>query len=341
MTHILRLLQKIEPGLLERITFKHRILNHVHLLAPVGRRTLASYLDVTERILRSEVEALQKQGLIMMEPKGMFLTQEGNHVLRELDMILKDFSDMAALEREAAKKLGVHEVIVVSGDSEKDELVKKEMGRRTVDKLQAYLQEPKIIAVTGGSTVAAVAEMMEPAAASRDHIFVPARGGLGTQLEYQANTLAAAMAKKTGSRYRLLHVPDRLSEASCESLMQEPQIQEILHLMEGADIILHGIGQAVKMAEKRQTDAQTMRLLLEKQAVGEAFGYYFNLQGEVIYKMPAIGIRLEHIKESALVCAVAGGAAKAKAIYAVTRLGIHDVIVIDEAAARALLSLDL
>ncbi len=58
--------------------------------------------------------------------------------------------------------------------------------------------------------------------------FVPARGGLGESVDMQANTIASIMAKKTGGKYRLLHVPDHLGEEAYQSLIQDPQIQEVV-----------------------------------------------------------------------------------------------------------------
>ncbi|KHF30039.1 Central glycolytic genes regulator [Anoxybacillus sp. BCO1] len=50
--------------------------------------------------------------------------------------------------------------------------------------------------MTGGTTLAAVAEMMTPDAKYRDVLFVPARGGLGEDVTNQANTICARMLKK-------------------------------------------------------------------------------------------------------------------------------------------------
>ncbi len=51
-------------------------------------------------------------------------------------------------------------------------------------------------------------------------------------------------------------------------------------------------------------------------AVGEAFGYYFNEEGEVVHKVPTIGLQLEDLSHIEHVIAVAGGSSKAKAIRA-------------------------
>lgn len=43
---------------------RYQILRNVYLLGPIGRRVLADKMDITERVLRTEVDALKRQGLI-------------------------------------------------------------------------------------------------------------------------------------------------------------------------------------------------------------------------------------------------------------------------------------
>lgn len=58
-----------------------------------------------------------------------------------------------------------------------------------------------IVAVTGGTTIEAVAEMMTPDSKNRELLFVPARGGLGEDVKNQANTICAHMAEKASGTY--------------------------------------------------------------------------------------------------------------------------------------------
>ena len=45
-----------------------------------------------------------------------------------------------------------------------------------------------------------------------------------------------------------------------------------------ANITIHGIGDALKMAYRRQSSEQVIENLQHHQAVAEAFGYYFDAQ---------------------------------------------------------------
>jgi central glycolytic genes regulator len=204
--------------------------------------------------------------------------------------------------------------------------------------LKQYVREGDIVAVTGGTSIASVAQHLTPAPAFKGVQFVPARGGLGERVELQANTLASAMAAKTGGTYRLLHVPDRLHPEALQSLLREPQIKEVLALLKHARIVLHGIGDAVTMARRRSYSEAELRELEQAGAVSEAFGYYFNEAGETVHRMPTIGLQLEDVKKAEAVLSIAGGESKAKAILSFAKQSCQNVLITDEGAARAILS---
>ncbi|WP_343753776.1 sugar-binding transcriptional regulator, partial [Lentibacillus halophilus] len=171
-----------------------------------------------------------------------------------------------------------------------------------------------------------------------DCLFVPARGGIGEKEEHQANTIAAKMARQAHGNYRLLYVPDPLSETSYRTMIEEPAVQDVLHLMYEADVVLHGIGDALTMAERRKTPEDILQKLRDGHAVSEAFGYYFNAFGEIVHHVRTIGIHLDDLSEnSKRVITVAGGESKAQAIESYFKQGKSDLLITDEAAAEAIL----
>src|SRR5699024_2302171 len=120
-----------------------------------------------------------------------------------------------------------------------------------------------------------VADAMQPFQ-GYEGTFVPARGGVGEKVENQANTIVAQMAKAEKGDYHLLHVPDPLSETLYHTMLKEPSIKETLPYIKNASIVLHGIGEALAMANRRKTTDDILKKLENEQAVSEAFGYYFN-----------------------------------------------------------------
>lgn len=341
MRALLDIQKKLVPDLLELMSLRYQILRFINLVQPIGRRSLATSLGMSERVLRSEVTDLKGHGLLDMASLGMTLTEEGKHVLTELEEIMKEVFDLKKVEEQLKQVLNLSEVVIIPGDCDQDSWVKKEIGRATVQLMKQHLraEQEKIVVLTGGTTVAAVAEMMTPDAEMRETLFVPARGGLGEQVENQANTICATMARKAMGHYRLLHVPDQLSKDSYKSLMNEPKIKEIIELIHSSNLVVHGIGEAKIMAERRSSSDEVLENLVKKKAVAEAFGYYFNQKGDIIHKVLTIGLKLEDVVNTKYVVAVAGGTSKAKAISAYMKQESSNILVTDEGAAKALLQL--
>jgi len=337
MREILDIQKQLLPDLLDIMKTRYTILHHVLISGVVGRRTLAASLDMTERVLRGEVDFLKEQGLLETDATGMKVSEAGRRLLDAMEPLIKDVFGLTEMEERIGKAFGVNQVIVVPGDSDTSGFTKKGLGRAGAAALRKAVVKDDVIAVTGGSTMAEVASQMAASSRMRGSWFVPARGGLGESVELQANTIASTMAKRSGGNYRLLHVPDHLGEEAYQSLMQDPQIQEVVDAVRRCRIVVHGIGDAMVMARRRKVDAEMTRSLQEAGALAEAFGYYFDRQGNVVHKMPTVGLRVEDLQNIEVVLGVAGGKSKGEAIASVLRFGRQDILVTDEAAALEIL----
>ena len=63
MQEILSLQKKIVPELVEVLDKRYSILRTIYYNQPIGRRVLANQLDLSERIVRSEINFLKSQNL--------------------------------------------------------------------------------------------------------------------------------------------------------------------------------------------------------------------------------------------------------------------------------------
>jgi len=332
---LLALQQKLVPDLLAEMKKRYRILHHLLLTQPIGRRALAQQLHTTERILRAEVDLLKDQGLLAVETVGMRLTETGKTLVEELADIIREIDGLAEKERRLAQVLGLQLVRIVQGDADQNELAKRELGHAAAELVRSLLSPGDTLAVTGGTTIASIAEAMPKSSIEVE--VLPARGGLGENMEFQANTIASKLAQQLGGTYRLLHAPDLLSDESLTSLMSEPSVQETLRRIKSARIVVHGIGQAIPMAERRNLPASKIEQLAGQGAIAEAFGYYFDRDGNIVHAMNTVGLRLSDLKHVGRIVAVAGGASKAEAISAVARGCPLQMLVTDEAVADVIL----
>ncbi|WP_250130853.1 sugar-binding domain-containing protein, partial [Escherichia coli] len=142
-----------------------------------------------------------------------------------------------------AEYFGNQRCIVVSGNSEEQTKVADAFGEALSEALDRLLLEGEnIIAVMGGTTMAVVAEQLSNLENKKRHnLFVPARGGIGEAITVQANSVSARMAAKANGNHRALYVPEQLSLATYNSLLNEPSIQEVLNLISEANCVIHSI----------------------------------------------------------------------------------------------------
>ena len=337
MINYFKLQQRIAPELIEVIEERYAILRTVYHSQPIGRRSLAQILSLSERTVRNHLSFFKDTNLIISTNSGVKITNSGKEMLKSLDSYIKKLRGTSYLEDRLEKLMGLD--VYVVPDMVNNNQSESELGRFAADFLKDSIFDQEIIAVTGGTTLSLMVEMMTSSKEDMGITVIPARGGLGEKVEIQANTIAAKIAKKLNGKYHLLHIHDNLKEEIISKLVNEPSIKKVLNLVREADVLIHGIGIAETMAKRRELPTVEIEKIKNKGAVGESFGYYFNQAGEIVYSTASIGLELSDLAKIKKVIAVAGGKKKAKAILAVVSKLYQDVLIVDEEAAREILKL--
>lgn len=318
MNSDLTLLQSLVPDVLKIVRQRFRVLEQISLMAPVGRRSVAQKLGLSERNVRTETEYLRSLGLIEVKSYGMILTEKGNRTLKETAPLIDRLFNASQIEKKLAKKLGINRAIVVPGDSDRQDRVYDLMSEQLQSALDLLLPLGKnIITVLGGATIANVAKHFSSKLSRyRDLLFVPGRGALGESVELQSNTVAQIMASNTGGHHQGLYLPENVSPEALNILLQDSDIANAISNIYNSDAVIHGIGVADEMAKRRKLDVITRSKLREKGAVAESFGYFFDHQGQLVDRIPRIGLQLEDLDKIPHVFAIASGSHKADAIQA-------------------------
>ena len=333
----LQMMKKIAPEEMTAIVKRYRILRTIHLLEPVGRRTISLSLDFSERTVRNEIEKLHMQQLIDISREGMKVTKEGKQILTEMEPLVKQIDGVSAFEKELAKMLGITEAYIAEGGCKGSQSIKKELGRIASEIVLKNITKESKIALTGGSTLATMVGAMPFSSNKRAELVVPARGSIGGILEQQADTLAAKLAEKLSASYKLLQLPDHMSQKAFEEMKQEPFVQETLKEIRQADVLILGVGNALKMAKKRQVDSCVYEFLLKKGAVAEMLGYYLDSKGTIVHTSYSIGLRLEEISRMKKIIIVAGGKNKAEALAAVCPIMPQAILITDTVTAKEII----
>ena len=336
---IIDIIKKMAPEIIELIEKRYLILRSIYYNQPIGRRAISNELGLKERNVRDEVNILKDQGLINIHNMGMYITEDGKQLITELSSLYGDLKGITGIEKILQEKLNIKRVYIVPGTFLEDNTVIKDMGK-IVTKLLADLIQPKdIIGITGGNTMAGIVNEIFKDNKKRDIVITPARGGLGSDLNTQSNSIAAKLAEQLGGSYRLLYVPDGLDGETFDLMLKNKEVSESIETINHMNILLFGIGRADTMAIRRQLPTDKVNDLLNKGAVAEAFGHYFNIDGEEIWEYKTIGLTLEKFRTLDNTLGVAGGEEKAQAILAISTLNPNMVLVTDEAAARRILEI--
>lgn len=340
MKDSISVLQKIIPDLINVLQNRYQILETIQARAPIGRRALSETLHQSERTLRTETDFLKKHGLLTSSKAGMELTHKGKKVFHALEEVMDRLMRMDTKEEALAKKLGLQFCRIVPGDVDENPDVLEELGREAASLFDELLPEGEfVVAVAGGSTMAAMARIMTTDLSKQRHFtFVPARGGLGELMSIQANTVSDLMAQATGGENTALFVPDNLSELALASLQNEPSIRQTIDKMKYANCLLYSIGNAKVMMERRKMSEEEKKTLREKKPVGEAFGCYFDKEGHIVHRLSRFGLQIEDVERIPYAIAIAGGNSKAQAIEAYAHIApTHTWLVTDEGAANLIL----
>jgi len=337
MNKLFTIVERLAPETIEIMRNRYQVLKQVFYHQPIGRRQLTRNIGSTERMVRSEVDLLKSRGAIQTTAAGIFLTAYGDEMLRDFEELVPWLYNTQVLGERLKERFGLREVIIIPGDSHIDLLARDDLSRAGAEYLRRILYPGCILAVTGGTTLAGVAAMMRDGIDADNICIVPARGGLGEDVETQAGNIAAKIAQTIGAQYRLLHIPDNLEASTAEALKKDAHISEMIQTIKSANILIHGIGSATEMAQKRGLSIAEIEYLQLHDAQGEALRYYFDGHGKIIFEIPGLGLERTDFNHIGTKVAVAGGSNKAAAIEAVLRSGQENVLITDEGAAQQII----
>ena len=339
MEDLLKIQQKLIPEVIEIMTKRYLVLREISLSGPIGRRALANNLQNSERIIRTETELLKQQGLIDVASKGMTITQEGQQLLKDLKDAMRDVIGINQLQEEIRQYLGIKKVILIPGSYDNNHSLIKDIGSQAAKYFLDIIKDNDIVSIAGGSTMLEFARSIKSDKKYNSITVVPARGSMGLDVETQSNNVVAEVSKNIHSNYKLLNVPDQLCEESIKMLPQEPEIKSTLELIDNSDVLVFGVGRADEMVERRKLSDEIAKNIMDKKAVGEAFGHYFNKKGEIVYKLNTVGIDMKSFKNKRETIAVFAGRKKAEAFIPISKINKNIVLITDEESAKEILKL--
>ena len=313
-----------------------------HYQKRVGRKLLAEKTGISERSLRTLLDSFREAGLVTINRSGILLTELGRQVFQEAEFIHPTFDRLGQMERSLCQQLGLERCWIVAGDAEKDPSLFTRMGECLEGVLDQFLPHDKsVITVTGGSTLANVGQYLSPRLTkAREVYFVPSRGGVEGSIHIQSNTVAGLMAQVSEGHFVPFYVPDHLTNADAsQALLQEPSVSKAIQLSKEADCLILSIGSADVMAQRRDLSSEERQALKDNGAVGEAFGTFYDQEGQAVFSLQRAGLQLEEITRFPLLLIVVGGRSKALATQSFFKM-VHQQgwLICDEGLAKKVLN---
>ncbi len=220
------------------------------------------------------------------------------------------------------------------------------LGKLAALELISHLRDGMTIAVTWGATLWELIQALPARAYPRLRV-VQCLGALGGSQPCDSPAIVQRLAEALGARSYYLPAPLLVeNEETCQQLLQERKIKEVLELARKADLLLVGIGATEAEVSSLKRSGYLSDKELNELRMAGAVGYicarYLDLDGRPVptpFDRRTIGLTLEDIHRIPCVFAVAGGAPKAKAIHAALRSGLIDILVTDKVAASEALKI--
>lgn len=253
----------------------------------------------------------------------------------------------AQLEGELIKHFGLHQAGVVETITGDPLATVGQAAALAAQILDVKLADAHSLGISWGTTINAIAHAFAPQH-RYDVEVVQMMGGVGSSdPTIDGPAVAQRIAQALTGRYRYLHAPLIVdTPAIAQALLAERNIAETLSVAAQADVALVGIGAVVpsvsSLMRAGYLSPAEFRMIQEAGVVGDICARHFDLAGQPAapeIDARLISISLDTITKIPMVIGVAGGTAKARAIFGALSGKYLDILITDSATAEAVLAL--
>ena len=246
------------------------------------------------------------------------------------------------LALELAKDFNLKRAVVVAGDSARADV--QAVARSAADYVNSQLLNGTRLGLSWGRMLSAAIHMLPPGTVSNLDISLLHGGVGGAGAGIQGVELARHIASlHPNSQVHYLHAPVLVDSPDIkDAMLRDGSIRAALESAASRDIALVGIGtldEGAPLVRYGHISPKDRKRLLAAGAVGDMCTRFFTLEGEPVHVLDdrLIAIEWAELKKIPLVVAMAAGLEKRDAILGALRAGCMDVLITDEATARAVL----
>lgn len=245
------------------------------------------------------------------------------------------------IETELIRVFGLRDAVVVSAD-QSGRTLESMLAEGAAQFLLAQLQPGMRVGLGMGRTIANLPERFRPDRRI-DCTFIELIGAT-YNADWARYDVTSKMAELAGGTREVMRVPGFVTDPSLGSrLAQEPSVADALARARQSDIMVQSVGPADTTAilfESGVLAADDLVDLRERGAVGDALGYYFDIDGNRVRSRTdsnLIGVDLDDLRSVPWSVLVAGGPSKVPPIVGGLRGGYFNTLVTDDVTANTIL----
>ncbi|MEW8973518.1 MAG: sugar-binding transcriptional regulator [Tissierellaceae bacterium] len=248
------------------------------------------------------------------------------------------------LEQKLKKEFSLKDVICV--ESADNKLAQK---RRVANAAAKYflrqLKEFDVVAITGGTTIDEVSNLIAASTNYSNVTFVSMTGGFGGETTHiQANIICEKFATKLGAKVEYLYAPVLVDSLEAKNVfISQTYIKNVLNTAKNADVLLTGIGGFPSFSTLANAHLDQILTLTDDQynnIVGDFCYNFIDKDGKLIdseWNDRVITLSIDEVQNIPNVIAVAEGDEKIESIYASLKAELIDVLVTDKTTGSNLL----
>ena len=252
----------------------------------------------------------------------------------------------SALERKLRERFGLTDAVVAPGGGADagEAAVLGRVARAAADYLHALRPVPRVLGVSWGRTLDAVATRLPDGWATGVHV-VQINGAVGPERGGStAASTAVMIASRAGGGATLLPSPAILERRETRLAIEaDRSVSSVLALAGTASAYLYGAGVAGDdsiLVESGFLTRPDIASLVARGAVGDVVGRYIDAEGAIVDSElddRTVGLGLDALRAASTSIAVIAGASKHRIARAVVGSGLCTIIVTDEQTALSLL----
>jgi deoxyribonucleoside regulator len=253
------------------------------------------------------------------------------------------FLTVPSLGQQLKKHLGVKEAYVLPEFRGKYPELMERVGKLAARVLEEHLEDGMTLGVSLGVAVAYTAQAFTMPRDIKCTV-VRLHGASDNEI-IEGNNLAQIFSAQLGNQFKIIPSPFILqSRSSCESILREPSVQDVLRVAEESEIALIGMGAldpSVSTLLRNHLLTETeLNELKAACAVGEICGKHYDANGvelDTEFNHRIVSIDLEKFRHMKYVIGVAAGKSKVNPILGAVHGSLINILVTDADTARLLL----